>query len=113
MFANLPFASVYMNRDDCSLFLFVRVNGPKENKSIYAATATTVDELTKYMNRHIVLRTMFPNKDYTYVELQDGHFIKTDYSDKIATSERLKRAGRFEPELCHNKIEIECFLNSL
>lgn len=113
IFAKSPFASVYLDRESRTLFLLVRVNSLKDATPIYAATQTTAEKLTKYLNRRIVLRTMFPQKDYTYVRMKDGRAISTTFTDGKHVRERLKRAGRFEPELCHSRVEIENFLNSL
>ena len=106
--SRLPLASVYM--DSCSgmLFLFVRITGP-ENAPVYVATDTTADCLIKYLQRRIVLRTLFANKPREYAKVINGTIHKIEYSDNGATDERLKKAGRFEPDLCANKVELERF----
>lgn len=106
-----PLASVYMDRGSGLLYLFVRVNGPKENP-IYVATDTTAEKLIKYINRRIVLRTLFANKQKEYASVEDGLVHKVEYKNDKATDERLKKAGRFEPELCANKVELERFFSN-
>lgn len=106
-----PLASVYMDRGSGLLYLFVRVNGPKENP-IYVATDTTAEKLIKYINRRIVLRTLFANKPKEYASVEDGLVRKVKYNNDKATEERLKMAGRFEPELCANKVELERFFSN-
>ena len=107
-----PIASVYMDRCSRSLYLFVRINGIRDASPIYVATDTTAESLIKYLNRRIVLRTLFANKPREYACVVNGVVQKIDYSDEGETDERLKRAGRFEPELCSNRIELEFFFSN-
>ena len=110
--AKMPLASVYMDNETRSLYLFVRVNALREMTPVYVTTDTTADCLVKYLNRRIVLRTMFAKKRREYAELVDGRMHKIDFSDAAATDMKLKRAGRFEPELCSNRIELEHFFSN-
>lgn len=110
--AKMPLASVYMDNETRSLYLFVRVNALCEMTPVYVTTDTTADSLVKYLNRRIVLRTMFAKKRREYAELVDGRMHKVDFSDSAATDLKLKRAGRFEPELCSNRIELEHFFSN-
>lgn len=106
-----PIASVYMDKGSRSLFLFVRVNGPCDHP-VYVATDTTADSLVKYLNRRIVLRTLFANKKREYATEVNGAFKRIEYQDNGATDERLRKAGRFTPELCANRIELERFFSN-
>lgn len=110
--AKMPVASVYMDSVTHSLFLLVRVNSLFEATPIYVATHTTADNLVKYLNRRIVLRTMFAKKQREYAEVVDGRMQKVDYADTTSTEQRLKSAGRFEPELCDRKVELESFFSN-
>ena len=110
--SKMPLASVYMDRASRSLFLLVRVNSLRDTTPIYVATDTTADCLVKYLNRRIVLRTMFAKKHREYAEVVDGQIHKVEYPDAVATEQRLKKAGRFEPELCNNRIELENFFSN-
>lgn len=110
--AKMPVASVYMDSATHSLFLLVRVNSLRDKTPIYVATDTTADCLVKYLNRRIVLRTMFAKKQRKYAEVVDGQMQKVDYVDTVATERRLKSAGRFEPELCDRKVELELFFSN-
>lgn len=110
--AKMPLASVYMDSETRSLYLFVRVNSIREMTPIFVATDTTADCLVKYLNRRIVLRTLFMKKQREYAELIDGRMQRVDFGDNAATDLQLKKAGRFEPELCSNRIELERFFNN-
>lgn len=110
--AKTPVAAVYMDRANRSLYLLVRVNSLCDSTPIYVATDTTADNLVKYLNRRIVLRTMFAKKHREYAEVVDGKVQKVDYADKASTDQRLKNAGRFEPELCDRRIELESFFSN-
>lgn len=105
-------ASVYMDRCSGSLYLFVRISGPLDTSPVYVATDTTAENLIKYLNRRIVLRTLFVNKQREYASLENGIVHKVDFDDEKATDERLRKAGRFEPDLCANKVELEHFLSN-
>ena len=107
-----PLASVYMDSGTRSLYLFVRISGLHDMNPVYVATDTTADSLVKYLNRRIVLRTMFAKKHRQYAELVDGQMQCVDFDDTEATDRRLKQAGCFEPELCNNRIELEHFFSN-
>lgn len=111
--SKMPLASVYMDSGSGSLYLFVRVNSLHDATPVYVATDTTADNLVKYLNRRIVLRTMFAKKHREFAELIDGQMHRIEYSDSIETEQRLKKAGRFEPELCNNRIELEHYFSTL
>lgn len=106
-----PLASVYMDRGSKTLFLFVRINGPYDTP-VYVATDTTAESLIKYLNRRIVLRTLFAHKQREYASVENGIVRKIDYDDDRTTDERLKKAGRFEPELCANSVELKHFFSN-
>ena len=110
--SKMPLASVYMDSGSRSLYLFVRVNSLRDATPVYVATDTTADNIVKYLNRRIVLRTMFAKKQREYAELIDGRMRRIEYSDNNETEQRLKNAGRFEPELCNNRIELENFFSN-
>ena len=110
--SRLPVASVYMDRCSRSLYLFVRINGLRDTSPIYVATDTTAESLIKYLNRRIVLRTLFANKRREYASVKDGVLYRLDHFDDRTTDQRLKKAGRFEPELCANRIELELFFSN-
>lgn len=110
--AKMPLASVYMDNETRSLYLFVRVNSLGEMTPVYVTTDTTADNLVKYLNRRIVLRTMFAKKQHEYAEMVDGQMKRVEYKDEHETDVKLKKAGRFEPELCSNRIELEHFFSN-
>lgn len=111
--SKLPLASVYMDSRSGSLYLFVRVNSLQDATPVYVATDTTADNLVKYLNRKIVLRTMFAKKHREFAELIDGQMRRIKYCDSVETEQRLKKAGRFVPELCNNRIELEHYFSNL
>lgn len=110
--SKMPFASVYMDSGSRSLYLFVRVNSLCDTNPVYVATDTTADSLVKYLNRRIVLRTLFAKKHREYAEVVNGRVHRVEYKDDHATDTRLKKAGRFEPELCNNRVELEQFFSN-
>lgn len=110
--SKMPLASVYMDNGTHILYLFVRISGLHDVKPVFVATDTSADNLVKYLNRRIVLRTMFAKKHRQFAELVDGHMQCVDYDDTEATDLRLKQAGRFDPELCNNRIELEHFFSN-
>ena len=111
--SKMPLASVYKDSGSDSLYLFVRVNSLQDDTPVYVATDTTADILVKYLNRKIVLRTMFAKKHREYAELIDGKMHRIEYNDNNAAELRLKKAGRFVPELCNNRIELEHYFSNL
>ncbi len=110
--SKMPLASVYRDSGSGLLYIFVRVNSLHDATPVYVATDTTADNLVKYLNRRIVLRTMFAKKRREFAELIDGQMHKIDYRDSSETEQRLKKAGRFEPELCNNRIELEHYFSN-
>lgn len=110
--SKMPLAAVYMDSGSRSLYLFVRVNSLRDATPVFVATDTTAENLVKYLNRRIVLRTMFAKKNREYAELIDGKMRRIHYDDGNATEVRLKKAGRFEPELCNNRVELEHFFSN-
>ena len=110
--SKMPLASVYMDSSSRSLYIFVRVNSLRDETPVYVATDTTAEALVKYLNRRIVLRTMFAKKHREYSELIDGKMRKVNYDDDDAAEVRLKKAGRFEPDLCNNRVELEQFFSN-
>ena len=110
--SKMPLASVYMDSGSRSLYIFVRVSSPHDATPVYVATDTTAESLVKYLNRRIVLRTMFAKKHREYAELIDGKMRKVNYDNHAATDVRLKKAGRFDPELCNNRVELDHFFSN-
>lgn len=110
--SKMPLASVYMDSGSRSLYLFVRVNSLHDTTPVFVATDTTAENLVKYLNRRIVLRTMFAKKHREYAKLIDGQMCRVNYDDHYSTDVRLKKAGRFEPELCNNRVELEHFFSN-
>ena len=110
--SKMPLASVYRDSGSGSLYIFVRVNSLHDTTPVYVTTDTTADNLVKYLNRRIVLRTMFAKKHREFAELIDGQMHRIEDSDSSGAEQRLKKAGRFEPELCGNRIELEHFFST-
>lgn len=110
--SKMPLAAVYMDSGSRSLYLFVRVNSLRDATPVFVTTDTTAENLVKYLNRRIVLRTMFAKKNREYAELIDGKMRRVHYDDSNATEVRLKKAGRFEPELCNNRVELAHFFSN-
>lgn len=107
-----PYASLYLDRDDNKLCVFVRVSPAGDTQVIYAIKTVTKAQLGKYMHKRIGLRSLFVNGDYMLGQVgADNNLMIISVPDFDALS-RFNKNDRFKPEYCEDEPVLRCFLNS-
>lgn len=104
-----PYASLYIDKEHNSLYMFVRVSSPLADNVQYAVTDVTSSLVYRYMKRQIGLDTLLSGDGCrrAYIRNNEVYF---ESGQCFTPDETLKKAAYFNPEYCEDSTKLKFFL---
>lgn len=108
-----PLVSLYTNEEKNKLYLYLRINSPKDSACVYLITKVNPENVLRYMDRRITLRSLFSTDNYIHSDTNETLPELSTLQYNNQAKEVLKKAGKFDPEFCHDNIRLMIFLRKL
>lgn len=107
-----PYASLYLDRDDNKLCVFVRVTKPRDKDVVFAVTTVSKSVLNGYLQKSLGLRSMFGTSEYKLAKVSNGvvTFLPTVSEEPVVN--RFAKNDLFDSEYCFDEPELRCFIHS-
>lgn len=107
-----PYASLYFDRDENQLCVFVRVTKPKDKEKIYAVTTVSKSVLNDYLQKSVGLRSMFGTSKCKFAKVDNGvvEFLPGGQQESVVN--RIAKKDLFDSEFCMDEPELRCFIHS-
>jgi len=104
-----PYASLYIDKDHNSLYMFIRISSPLATDVQYAVADVTSSLVSKYMKRQIGLDKLLSGIDCksAYIRNNEVYF---EYGQCFIPDETFKKAAYFNPEYCEDSTKLKFFL---
>ena len=104
-----PYASLYIDTDRHSLYMFVRISNPLADNVQYAVADVTSSLVSRYMKGQIGLDKLLSGVDCkcAYISNNEVFFESEQY---FPPDETFKRAAYFNPEYCADSTKLKFFL---
>lgn len=107
-----PYASLYLNRDDNQLCVFVRLTKPKDKDVVFAVTKVSKQNLTGYMQKSLGLKALFGSNGYELARVDNGQVVFLPQNEGGAVTDRFMKKDLFDSEYCYDEPELRCFIHS-
>lgn len=107
-----PYASLYLNREDNQLCVFVRLTKPKDKEIIFAVTTVSKSVLNEYLQKSLGLKSIFSTNEYRLARVDKGvvTFLPAVPDEPILN--RFAKKDLFDSDFCTNEPELRCFIHS-
>lgn len=105
-----PYASLFLDRDTDSLYLFVRLLGlDPGSDSEYLATKVSSTEISRYMSREVGLKSIFATHGCSDVSIHKG-IAYFDTAGHTRSEQDIEHEDIFDPQFCYDKLKLKVFL---
>lgn len=107
-----PYASLYLDRDDNKLCVFVRVTKPRDKDVVFAVTTVSKSVLNAYLQKSLGLRSMFGTNECKLAKVSNGVVTFLPTVSKEPVVNRFAKKDLFDSEYCFDEPELRCFIHS-
>ena len=109
----IPYSSLYVDKENRELFLFVRV--ADGDCLDYLAANVSANDVKSYMNENIGLIKIFENRPLWHATIDDNDKVVIDkiINQTFVPNEKMRKMDMFDPELCDDDIWLDTFLDRI
>lgn len=104
-----PFTALYLDKEQGTLCLFVRISSPETSSSQYIATEVTSSQVSRYMTRRLGLKTIFKKKVCYLANIYETH-IELERTSAFKPTKEMQLSNLFDPEFCYESMKVKTFL---